>query len=68
MMKKLLKMTEIAMLRKNPLFSNYQRYRFQISIAKIEELNKDCVKFQVSILYTFREIRFQRALRSGETA
>ena len=68
MMKKLLKMTEIATLRKNPLFSNYQRYRFKISIAKIEELNKDCVKFKFSILYTFRDISRQRALRSGETA
>ena len=28
---------------------NYQRYRFQILIAQIEDLNEDCVK--ISLLY-----------------
>ena len=29
-------------------FLNYQRYRFQISIAQIEDLNQDCDKIRGS--------------------
>ena len=38
---------------------NYQRYRYQIWIAQIEDLNEDFA------FHTFREISRQRALRSG---
>ena len=41
---KWLKITEIATLLKSALFPNYQRYRSQILIAQIEDMNKDCVK------------------------
>ena len=35
-------------------FTNYQRYRSHISIAQIENLNKDFVnKIYIPILYTF---------------
>ena len=43
MMKNLLKITEIAALRKSAQFQNYQRCRSQILIAQIEDLNENCV-------------------------
>ena len=58
--KKLLKITEIAMLRKSPQFSNYQRYRFQILIAQIGVFNEDCVKISNPDL-----IYFQRNMPSN---
>ena len=48
---KLLKITEIATLLKIEMFLNYQRYRSQILIAQIEDLNEDCVKFRLSIQF-----------------
>ena len=63
MMEKLLKITEIATLPKSVQFPNYQRYRSQILIAQIEDMNKDCVDNFSSIsllvwkLCTFRQRR-----------
>ena len=59
MMKKLLTITEIAMLPKITYFLKYQRYcikeGYQILIAKIEDLNKDYVKIrQPYLLYFLR--------------
>ena len=64
MMKKLLKITEIATLSKSARFPNNQSYRSQILLAQIEYLNEDCIHIYVPIFYTFREISGQRALRS----
>ena len=44
MMKKLQKITEIATWPKTAYFPNYQRYRSQILIAQIQDLNEDCIK------------------------
>ena len=55
MMKKLLKISEIATLSNSAEFQNYHRYRPQILITQIEDSNGDCV----------REIRRLRALLSG---
>ena len=41
----LLKMTEMATLSKSAWLPSYQRYLFQILLANIEDLNKDCVNF-----------------------
>ena len=37
----------------------------QILILQIEDMNEDCFKIARPYLHTFREIRRQRALRSG---
>ena len=60
-MKKLLKITEIERFQKS---HNFQTITNNI-ITEIEDLNEDCVKFHVSIFYTFREISRQRTLQSG---
>ena len=52
-MKKLLKITKIAMLPKGAYFSNYQRYRFQILIAEVGDLNKDSVDISHPYLLNF---------------
>ena len=53
MMKQLLKITEIVTLPKSAWFRNYQRYRSQIKIAQIEDLNEDCVKISRPHLVSF---------------
>ena len=53
MMKKLLKITEIARLPNNVYLPTYQRYRFQILIAQIHDLIKDFVKILCSYLLYF---------------
>ena len=53
MMKKLLKITEIATVPKTAQFPSYQRYRFQILIAQIEDWNKDCIKVSRLCLLQF---------------
>ena len=60
MMKKLLKIIEITTLLKSVQFSNYQRYRSQILVAQIGNMDEDCVSI------TFREMSRQRASRSGQ--
>ena len=66
MMKKQLKITEIATLPKNLYFQNYQRYRSQILISQIKDLNKDWGKISFYLIFhTFREISRQIALGSG---
>ena len=55
MMEKLLKITEIATLPKSVQFPNYQRYRSQILIAQIEDMNKDCVDNFSSISFILSE-------------
>ena len=57
-------MTDMATLPKNVWFPNYHRYQFQILIAQIEDLNKDCVP----IFYTFREISRQIKLWSARAS
>ena len=61
MMKKLLKITEIATLPKRPLFPNYQS--LETMIAQVEDFNRDFVKISRPYLLHFREIGRQRALR-----
>ena len=48
MMKKLLEITEIA-----TLLPNHERYRSQISIALIKDLNEDCVSISRTYLLCF---------------
>ena len=50
MIKKQLKITEFATLLISALFPNYLRYRSQILIAQVEDLNADCVKISRSYL------------------
>ena len=52
-MKKQLQITEIATLPKSAYFPNYQRYRSQILISQIEDLNEDCFKTPCSYLLYF---------------
>ena len=49
MIQKLLKITEIATMQKSAQFSNYRRYRLQIFIVQVENLNQDCVKLFTSL-------------------
>ena len=65
MMKKLLKITEIAMLRKSPQFSNNQRYRFQILIAQIGVLNEDCIKISNPDLVYFQRNKPSDSVAAG---
>ena len=44
---------EITTLPKSTYFLNHQRYRFQILIAQIKDLNKDCVKILFPHLLCF---------------
>ena len=53
MMKKLLKITEIATLPKSASFPNYQRYQYQIFMAQTKDLYEDCVKIFRSYLFYF---------------
>ena len=47
------------------ILPNYINSRSKGFIAKIEDLNKDCIKFHVPIFYTFGEIVRQNASLSG---
>ena len=67
-MKKLLKVTEIAALPKSAYLPNYRIYRSHILIAQIEDLIDDCVIFHVPIFITFRELCRQRTLRSSRVS
>ena len=53
MMKKLLKINEIAALPKGAQFSSNHRYRSQILITQIEGLNEDCIKISLAYLLYF---------------
>ena len=66
MMKKLMKISEIATLLKSAA-SKLLNISIQILIAHIEDLNEDCVKISGSYFYTFRKVSRQRALRSSQS-
>ena len=60
MMKKQLKITEIAAFPKKRIVSKLQRYRFQMLIVQIEEFNQDCLKISGAYLLYFMTNSRQR--------
>ena len=63
--KKLLKITEITTLSKCAYFTNYQRYRYKILIAQIDDLIEDCVKISRLYLYCFSRNKLSKSLSVG---
>ena len=53
MLKKLLKIAEIATLPKSAWSPNYQIYLYQILIGQIEDLNEDCIKISRPYIFNF---------------
>ena len=65
MMKKLLKITDIATLAKKAYFSDYQRYRCQILQAQIERLNKNCVNISCRYILYFPTNKPSKSVKVG---
>ena len=65
MMKKLLKIIEIAMLLKSALFPNYLRYLPHILMAQIEDLNGDWVKISRSYLLYYLRNKLSNSVTIG---
>ena len=65
MMKKLLKMAEIATLLKSAQFPNYKRCRSQILIAETEDFNKGYVKIVCPYFLYFPKKKPSKSITIG---
>ena len=61
----MLKMTEMATLTKSAYYPNYQTYRSQILMKKVENLNENCVKISRSYLLYYPRNKPSKSIIAG---